>query len=291
MAKIAVDFEKHLNATHPPEARIIGSGDGWALSDVICTAGPHDSPFEEQHGRTSIAVVLSGTFQYHTASGRELMTPGSLLLGDAGDHFCCGHEHGVGDRCIAVSYSTEFFDRLAWDAVGARTSGTRWRFGVPRLPPIRVLAPIVARASTLLPDADGGACEQLIFELAAHAAQTAHGAAPDRIGAKPSSLARVTRVVRMIENEPAMPHELTSLAQIARLSPYHFLRAFQEVTGTTPHQYLLRGRLRQAAIRLKTESTRIIEIALACGFGDVSNFNRAFRGEFGMNPRAYRFKG
>lgn len=92
----------------------------------------------------------------------------------------------------------------------------------------------------------------------------------------------------MIDFELGMPHGLTSLAQMAHLSPYHFLRTFEEVTGTTPHQYLLRTRLRAAALRLRTESTRVIDIALTCGFGDVSNFNRTFRAEFGMSPKAYR---
>jgi AraC-like DNA-binding protein len=59
-----------------------------------------------------------------------------------------------------------------------------------------------------------------------------------------------------------------------RKSPAHrtasrigaFLRTFQQLTGLTPHQFVL-------------------DIALDCGFGDVSNFNRAFRNEFGENPR------
>jgi AraC family transcriptional regulator len=69
---------------------------------------------------------------------------------------------------------------------------------------------------------------------------------------------------------------------------YHFLRTFERLTGVTPHQYLVRARLREAAIRLSAGPDRILDIALDCGFGDVSNFNRAFRAEFGVNPRAYR---
>ena len=34
----------------------------------------------------------------------------------------------------------------------------------------------------------------------------------------------------------------------------------------------------------------VLDIALQCGFGDVSNFNRAFRAEFGLSPRAYRLR-
>jgi AraC family transcriptional regulator len=95
-------------------------------------------------------------------------------------------------------------------------------------------------------------------------------------------------VVRMIESNPENSHTLASLARLAGLAPHHFLRTFEGLTGTTPHQYLLRIRLRRAAIRLRTAPDRIIDVALDCGFADVSNFNHAFRAEFGASPRVYR---
>ena len=80
------------------------------------------------------------------------------------------------------------------------------------------------------------------------------------------------------------------MAREARLSPYHFLRTFQRLTGVTPHQYVLRARLRQAALRLVSGGDKIVDVALDCGFGDLSNFNRAFRAEFRLSPRAYRLR-
>lgn len=41
-------------------------------------------------------------------------------------------------------------------------------------------------------------------------------------------------------------------------------------------------------MRLAGERTKILDIALDCGVGDISNFNRTFRAEFGINPRAHR---
>src|ERR1043165_6009796 len=93
LAKIAAGGEQQLH--NAPEARMVAAGTGWTISDVLCTAGPLDRPFEERHTRTSIGIVVSGTFQYRSPGGRELMTPGSMLLGNAGDCFTCGHEHGV----------------------------------------------------------------------------------------------------------------------------------------------------------------------------------------------------
>jgi AraC family transcriptional regulator len=226
--------------------------------------------------------VIAGTFQYRSLSGCELMTPGSLLLGNAGQAFCCGHEHGTGDRCVSFSFAPEFFDRLAADS-GTRGPG----FKALRIPPIRALSPLVAQVSAVLAGAGGVACEELALAVGSRALQLERGIAGGS-SAEAGSLARVTRVVRRMESDPDNRHDLASLALEARLSPFHFLRTFQAVTGATPHQYLLRLRLRRAAVRLSTESTKILDVALDCGFGDVSNFNHAFRADFGLSPRAYR---
>lgn len=275
MAKIAVECEEAQTL----RANTLASGDGWTASDVICRAGPRDRPFEEQHSRTSVAIVIAGTFQYRTSAGRELMTPGSLLLGNAGDCFTCGHEHGIGDRCVSFSYSWE-----QCEAAGVAAP----RFRTPRLPPLRELTPLVAKAAELAAGAESAAFEEFGLQVLARAIEVERGTAPRSTDAEASSLARVTRVVRTIDEDPDAPHELSRLARMARLSPYHFLRVFEGLTGTTPHQYLLRMRLRRAAVRLRTEPSRVLEIALGCGFGDVSNFNRVFRAEFGVSPRTYR---
>jgi AraC family transcriptional regulator len=225
----------------------------------------------------SIAIVAAGTFQYRSQAGRELMTPGSLMLVTAGQSFECGHEHGTGDRCISFSYSREFFDRLE-----ASPS-----FHALRVPPLRNLSLLIARASAALGGTAGISWEELGLELAARTVELDRGL-PCEQGAAPAAIARVARVVRSIDENPEGSFELTALARHAQLSPYHFLRTFRSVAGVTPHQHLLRRRLQRAAIRLNNEPAKIVDIALDCGFGDVSNFNRAFRAEFGLSPRAWR---
>lgn len=84
------------------------------------------------------------------------------------------------------------------------------------------------------------------------------------------------------------PLTLGEMARIAGLSRYHFLRTFKAVTGITPHQWLLRARLRDAARRLATSRDPVTEIALDVGFEDLSNFIRSFRSEFGVSPSRYR---
>jgi AraC family transcriptional regulator len=268
---------------------VLAEGDGWSASEVICSAGPHDRVFEEQHSHVCIAIVVAGSFQHRSSAGRQLMTPGSLLLGSAGQYFECGHEHGVGDRCISFAYEPQYFEHLAAEA-GLRGDGGQFRR--LRIPPVRELSWLVSRACAGVAEASGAnyrtaEWEEIGFELAARVLEMASGKEPN-VESLPAAEARVTRVVRLIERRPDMDHQLDSLAREARLSRYHFLRVFQQITGLTPHRYLLRARLRGAATRLVLEPTRVLEIALDAGFGDVSNFNRAFHAEFGVSPRWFR---
>ena len=301
MAKIAAELE-HLLAQGDAHgtpghitARTLAVGDGWGAADLVCTSGPQDRPFEERHDKVSIAVVVAGTFQYRGGSKQsqgakyELMTPGSLLLGNPGESFECGHAHARGDRCISFHYSPDHFERLAADGGVARGSRT---FPILRLPPLRVLSPLVAQVCTELSRSTSAnsraAWEELSVLLAGQAIQLATGFSSKRDGAPTGAVERVTTIVRAIEQHPDMRLTLRTLAREAKLSPYHLLRTFEQLTGVTPHQYILRARLRKAAVRVAEEPAKILDIALDCGFGDVSNFNRAFRAEFGLSPRAFR---
>ena len=75
---------------------------------------------------------------------------------------------------------------------------------------------------------------------------------------------------------------------MAGVSAYHFLRSFARVLGVTPHQYLVRSRLRHAARLLAERDRPITDIAFAVGFADLSNFVRSFRRAAGVSPRGFR---
>jgi AraC family transcriptional regulator len=84
------------------------------------------------------------------------------------------------------------------------------------------------------------------------------------------------------------PMALARLSRAAGLSVYHFLRLFAQVLGVTPHQYLIRSRMRRAARLLASDSRSITDVALDAGFGDVSNFVRTFSRAAGVSPRVFR---
>ena len=79
-----------------------------------------------------------------------------------------------------------------------------------------------------------------------------------------------------------------AIAASASISESECLRCFRATIGTTPIQYLKKYRIQQAA-RLLTESTeKISEIAVKCGFQDMSYFTKSFREQMGSTPSEYR---
>src|SRR4029077_2235905 len=97
-------------------------------------------------GSAKRGSVKRGSVKSGSANGairNELMTPGSLLLGNAGQSFEVGHEHAAGDRCLSLQFTPEYFERIASDA-GVKKSDRGFR--LLRLPPLRELSSLIARA-------------------------------------------------------------------------------------------------------------------------------------------------
>jgi AraC family transcriptional regulator len=74
----------------------------------------------------------------------------------------------------------------------------------------------------------------------------------------------------------------------ACLSVPQLIRQFKTVYNVTPHQYLTRIRLVNAARLLKHTSTPVHEITWMCGFENVSAFCRAFKSSYGVQPSNFR---
>ena len=254
-------------------------GQGWRAIDYVCTCGPRDRTFQEQHAVTSVSLVLSGTFVCRSRYGRSLLAAGSLFLGSVGQPYECSHHHGEGDRCLSFQFEPELFEQLARDA-GAR----RAVFDRNGLPPLRAFAPLAAQALAGMRQPE--ALEEIAYAMAGAAVRaTAGGRSRPDVSRHHG---RIAQVLRHLAARVAERHPIAELARLAAMSPYHFLRTFKQVTGVTPHQWLVRTRLRVAAQHLAAGRERITDIALDVGFQDLSNFVRSFRAEFGVSPRAYR---
>ena len=267
----------------PPPLRILAQGPGWRASDVICRLGPQDRPFEERHERVSIAAVVDGTFQYRSANGRALLYPGAVMLGNPGACYECGHEHGVGDRCLALQYEPEYFAEIAHGA-GAR----KFRFRAAMLPALRQLAAPLARLQGRAARADTMALEESVVEVAEAVVTTAAGTTVSIAEPGARDQRRISRALRHLEAHAVRRLSLDELAAVACMSKYHFLRCFRRIVGLTPHAFLVELRLRRAAAALRASSAPVSRVALDAGFGDLSEFHGRFRAAFGASPGRFR---
>lgn len=262
-------------------SHLLASGPGWRVRDIVCTAGPDDPVFEEQHAQCCIAVVTRGSFQYRSSQGDALLAPGSLLLGNQGACFECGHEHAAGDRCLAFQFAPEYLEEIVAALPGARPAFSR-----PHLPPSLALARLVAEAEAA--PGDAATYEDVAIRLAGAVVATLAERSPAPATANARDIRRITEAVRRIEAECDEPLSLARLARDAAMSRYHFLRVFRAQVGMTPHQFLLRTRLHRAALMLRQSNMQVASIAFEAGFGDLSSFNHRFRRVMGASPSAYR---
>lgn len=96
------------------------------------------------------------------------------------------------------------------------------------------------------------------------------------------------RLTEFIHSRLESNLSLVELASLIRLSPRHFARLFKNTFGVSPHQYVIRERVRRAKWLLVERKTPISEIALSLGFGNQSYFTQIFRRTTGITPRRYR---
>lgn len=251
-----------------------------AVTLFRCSAPQGERPVTEQHGGWSAAYVLRGSFGCRCRGRHHELVPGALLLGRPGDEFTCTHEHHAGgDECLAFAPDAALADEL-----GARPG--RWESGA--LPPLGGLVALGELARAAAQGRTGVGLDEVGLVLVARVAALRQGR--ELAPATPAAADRRRAVEAALHIDAASdrPCPLPALAAQAGLSPWHFLRVFSAVLGVTPHQYVLRSRLRRAAHALAGGDQPVTEVALASGFEDLSNFVRSFGRAAGLSPRAFR---
>lgn len=108
-----------------------------------------------------------------------------------------------------------------------------------------------------------------------------------RGGLAPARLRRVTELMHARIEEELTLHEM---AQCAGLSTAHFSEMFKKSTGESPRQFLLRQRVERAKEMLRVGETRVLDVAVACGFKTQQHFARVFRRICGASPTEYRYE-
>jgi AraC family transcriptional regulator len=99
---------------------------------------------------------------------------------------------------------------------------------------------------------------------------------------------RLQRVLAFIEAHIETDITVAQLAAVARLSEFHFSRAFKATTGRSPYRYVVERRLSHARWLLTETDRSLADIADACQFSSAGNLSRAFHRATGTTPAKYR---
>jgi len=110
---------------------------------------------------------------------------------------------------------------------------------------------------------------------------------PQLSGKTGAEHAAVRRVIDYLDTHFDEDLSIDTLAGIACLSPYHFIRTFSGQTGLTPHAWLMQLRARKAK-QLLDCGLPIADVAAQTGFSDQSHLNRSFKRLLGYTPGQYR---
>lgn len=97
----------------------------------------------------------------------------------------------------------------------------------------------------------------------------------------------VERMQSYINDNINKPITLYDLSRVAGYSPWHSARIFKQFTGKTAFEYIRSLRLSKAAIKLRDENIKVIDVAFDFVFHSHEGFTRAFSKEFGITPKRY----
>src|SRR2546430_3456712 len=250
-----------------------------SVVDYRCTVGPADQPFVELHGGFSVNYVRKGSFGYRDRGESFELVAGSILVGHPGDEYTCAHDHVYGDECLSFGLAQALVETIG-DATEI------WRAGcVPPLPELMVLGELAQAAAEGTGDVG---LDEVGMLLAARFVEVVSGRKRKAPETRARDRRRAVEAALWLDAHSHEPIDLECAAREVGLSSFHFLRLFARVLGVTPHQYLVRSRLRHAARLLADDDRSITDVAFDVGFGDLSNFVRTFHRAAGVSPRVFR---
>jgi transcriptional regulator GlxA family with amidase domain len=124
--------------------------------------------------------------------------------------------------------------------------------------------------------------------LAQQASNGGSGRAGRRPATQESRLAIFAEAVEILANESSRPLRIGEVAGRVATSPRHLQRIFADVAGMGFRSYLRRLRMSKAADLLATTPLPVKEIARRVGYGDASQFSKAFKRTYGVSPSQFR---
>ena len=241
--------------------------------------GRHVCYDKHSHAHFSIGAITGGHSHYLNQRSLQEVGPGSLVLMNPEEVHAC---NPIADQ--PWSYLM-FYLETDWLRSQQEESGLGGEFR-----PFDMTAsrdPLLYQGLQHLHHQLVQAPDPLAREVACHlfSRQLLARLTPARWDDRPPQ--HLQRAAELMQDDSASPLSLSQLSAVAGLTPSHFVRAFSQHYGMTPHAYLLDRRIRHARTLLK-QGQPLAEVALASGFADQAHFQRQFKRRVAATPGQYR---
>ncbi|MFQ2110466.1 AraC family transcriptional regulator [Aeromonas rivipollensis] len=241
--------------------------------------GRHVCYDKHSHAHFSIGAITGGHSHYLNQRSLQEVGPGSLVLMNPEEVHAC---NPIADQ--PWSYLMFYLD-TDWLRSQQEEAGLGSEFR-----PFDMTAsrdPLLYQGLQHLHHQLMQAPDPLAREVACHlfSRQLLARLTPARWDDRPPQ--HLQRAAELMQDDSASPLSLSQLSAVAGLTPSHFVRAFSQHYGMTPHAYLLDRRIRHARTLLK-QGQPLAEVALASGFADQAHFQRQFKRRVAATPGQYR---
>ena len=241
--------------------------------------GRHVCYDKHSHAHFSIGAITGGHSHYLNQRSLQEVGPGSLVLMNPEEVHAC---NPIADQ--PWSYLMFYLD-TDWLRSQQEEAGLGGEFR-----PFDMTAsrdPLLYQGLQHLHHQLVQAPDPLAREVACHlfSRQLLARLTPARWDDRPPQ--HLQRAAELMQDDSASPLSLSQLSTVAGLTPSHFVRAFSQHYGMTPHAYLLDRRIRHTRTLLK-QGQPLAEVALASGFADQAHFQRQFKRRVAATPGQYR---
>lgn len=280
--------------------------DKFKKHNIIFNAESRESHCDDHVGCLSVKTIWSGEETYGV-DGRQLaIRPGQFLVLNNDQRYSCRISSKEKVRCLSVFFKSDFASSVLSDMMHSEDflldSPATANAGIPEF--FQTLRPLTAdlnrQFSGLISLLENNGYnemmtdEYLVFLLR-------HLVSIHRLDVKSSGLVKAVKagtrqeiykrlcIARdILHSFHGEKIDLEKMGAQAGLSVPQLVRQFKAVFHTTPYQYLIGIRLKQAANLLQHSSEQVQDIAWMCGFENAAAFSRAFRSAYGVQPTRFR---
>ena len=249
--------------------------------------GFHQHPFYE------VFFFLSGSVQYLIEGKTYHLRPGDILLTNNMDIHRPVIQPGIPYERFVIWIADDYFERVreCGDDISRcfhDAAKKDYRLIRPDHDTLIRLKDLCDRIDAVKDGKDLG-CFTLtaayLMEFLVYLSRSYY-ATPDSVRQDVTEDNKINHVLLYVNEHITMDLTLDTLAEQFYISKFHLSKLFKQYTGMSIYQYIIKKRI-SIARNLLLEGVSVTRACLDCGFHDYSNFLKAFKREFGKNPRDY----